>query len=118
MGGKPGDHMNPCARIVIALFGSLFLIALLSVPVTTTTSSLRTDPYSRVIIRTTHSRNTRLFLPQYLSMKADPPAGTTIRARTSQWTATIAIVFVLGIFDYLVFCRLLRRTGTSAEVQD
>ena len=103
-----------CAKFVIALFGSLFLLAFLFVPCTTTTSSLRTDPYSKVVIRTTHPRNSYVFLPQYLSMKSHPGEGRTFRARSFQWSAAMIIVVVLGLFDYAVFCRLLRRTRQPA----
>jgi len=99
-----------CAKFVIALFGGLFLLALFFVPTTTTTSSLRTDPTSKVVIRTTHPRNSHIFLPQYLSLRAHPKEGRTVRARTFQWSAFMIIIVILGIFDYAVFCRLLRRT--------
>jgi hypothetical protein len=99
-----------CAKFVIALFGSLFLLAFLFVPCTTTTSSLRTDPTSKVVIRTTHPQNSHIFLPQYLSLRAHPKEGQAVRARSFQWSAFMIIVAVLGLFDYAVFCRLLRRT--------
>ena len=98
-----------CAKFVIALFGSLFLPALLFVPCTTTTASLRTDPYSKVVIRTTHPRNSHIFLPQYLSMRSHPEEGRTVRARSFHWAVFMILVAVLGLFDYAVFCRLLRR---------
>jgi hypothetical protein len=104
-----------CTKLVVALFGSLFLTAFLFVPCTTTTSSLRTDPYSKVVIRTTHPQDSTIFLPQYLSMRSHPPEGRTVRARPFQWSASMIIVVVLGIFDYAVFCRLLRRTRRPAE---
>jgi hypothetical protein len=107
---RPG----PCTKFVIALFGGLFLLALLFVPCTTTTSSLRTDPYSKVVIRTTHPRNSYIFLPQYLSMRSHPGEGRTIRARSFQWSAFMIIIVILGLFDYAVFCRLLRRTRQPA----
>jgi hypothetical protein len=108
---RPG----PCAKFVIALFGSLFLLAFLFVPCTTTTASLRTDPYSKVVIRTTHPRNSHIFLPQYLSMRSHPKEGRTVRARSFEWSAFMIIVAVLGLFDYAVFCRLLRRTRKKPE---
>jgi len=104
-----------CARFVLALFGSLFLLAFLFVPCTTTTSSLRADPHSQVVIRTTHPRNSYLFLPQYLSMRSHPKEGRTVRTRSFQWSAFMILVAVLGLFDYAVFCRLLRRTRRPAE---
>jgi hypothetical protein len=107
---RPG----PCTKFVIALFGGLFLLALLFVPCTTTTSSLRTDPYSKVVIRTTHPRNSYVFLPQYLAMRSRPGEGRTVRARSFQWSAFMVIIVILGLFDYAVFCRLLRRTRRPA----
>jgi hypothetical protein len=103
---RPG----PCAKFVIALFGSLFLLAFLFVPCTTTTSSLRADPIFKVVIRTTHPQNSHIFLLQYLSLRAHPKEGRTVRARSFLWSAFMIIVAVLGLFDYAVFCRLLRRT--------
>jgi hypothetical protein len=98
-----------CAKFVSALFGSLFLLALFFVPCTTTTSSLRTDPNSLVVIKTTYPQNSTIFLPQYLSMKAHPREGRTVHVRSFQWSAYMALIAVMGIFDYAVFCRLLRR---------
>lgn len=105
---------RPCTKFVLGLFGYLFLMALVFVPCTTTTSSLRTDPYSQVVMRTTHPRNSYIFLPQYLSMRSHPREGRTVRARSFQWTAFMMIVAVLGLFDYAIFCRLLRRTRRPA----
>lgn len=106
--------MGSCAKFVLGLFGYLFLMAFFFIPCTTTTSSLRTDPYSRVVMRTTHPRNSYIFLPQYLSMKSHPREGRTVRARSFQWAAFMIIVAVLGVFDYAIFCRLLRRTRRPA----
>jgi len=74
-----------CTKFVIALFGGLFLLAFLFVPCTTTTFSLRTDPTSKVVIRTTHPRNSYIFLPQYLSMRSRPGEGPTVHPRSFQW---------------------------------
>ncbi len=104
-----------CTKFVIALFGSLFLLAFLFVPCTTTTSVLRTDPYTKVVIRTTHPRNSSIFLPRYLSMRSHPEEGRTVSAPSFQWSAFMIIVAVLGLFDYAVFCRLLRRRRKRSE---
>ena len=109
---------RPCTRFVLALFGSLFLIAFLFVPVTTTTSSLRTDPHSQVVIRTTHPRKSHLFLPQYLSLRAHPRGGMTVRARSVQWVGFMVIVVFLGLFDYGIFCRLILRPRRRTEDGD
>jgi len=108
---RPG----PCARIVLAAFGFFFLIALLFVPVTIRTSSLRTDANSQVVIRTTHPRAAHVFLLQYLSLRAHPREGMTVRARSFQWVAFMIVVAVLGLFDYGFFCRLLRRRRRPEE---
>jgi hypothetical protein len=100
---------------VVALFGFLFLPALLFVPCTTTTSSLRTDPCSQVVIRTTYPRNSHVFLPQYLAMRSHSKEGRTVRVRYFQWSAMMGLVVVLGLFDYAVFCRLLRRTRRPGD---
>jgi hypothetical protein len=109
---------GPCAKAVMAVFGSFFLLALLSVPVTTTTSRTRQDEGSNLVVRTTYPRETSMFLPQYLSMKAHPPAGTTVRLRPTPWVATMVIVVFLGLVDYVFFCRLLcwgRRREQDSE---
>jgi hypothetical protein len=98
-----------CDRFVLALFGSLFLLALLFVPCTVTSSSDRSDPGSHIVIRTTHPQSVHIFLATYLSMRTHPQQGRAVRARSSQWVATMVIVAVLGVFDYVVFCRFLRR---------
>lgn len=107
-----------CAKFVLGAFGSLFLMAFLFVPCTTYTSSLRTDPHSQVVIRTTHPRNSYIFLPQVLSMRADSGDGQAVRVRSFQWSAFMIIVAVLGVFDYAVFCRLLRRSRRPAGGED
>jgi hypothetical protein len=103
---------------MLALFGSMFLIAFLSVPVTITTASLRSDPKSLVVFRTTHPRKAHLFLPQYLSQRAHPREGTTVRARTPQWVGFMTIVVFLGLFDYGIFCRLILRPRRRTEDGD
>ena len=110
--------MGRCGKLVIAFFGSLFLLALLFVPCTTTTSSLRTDPYSGIVIRTTHPRHVHLFLTAYLSMRSHPRQGQGVRVRSTQWVASMAIVAILGVFDYFVFCRLLRQPRRPARQED
>jgi hypothetical protein len=106
---------GPCAKIVAGVFGTLFLIALLAVPVTTTTSRVRQDPGSNMVTRTTYPRKGTMFLPQVLSAGARRDGSGTVRVRSTQWIATMAIVFVLGWFDYGVFCRLLRRPRRPDE---
>ena len=117
--GNLSRHLpGPCAKAVLAVFGSFFLIALLAVPVTTTTSRTRQDEGSNLVVRTTYPREVSMFLPQYLSMRARPPAGTTVRLRPTPWIAMMAIVVVLGLVDYVFFCRLLcwgRRREQDAE---
>ena len=100
---------GPCAKIVWTVFGSLFLIALLSVPVTTKISRLRQDPDSNIVYKTTYPRNSRMFLPHYLSARAHAAGHGGLRVRTAQWIGTMTIIAVLGIFDDVVFCRLWRR---------
>jgi hypothetical protein len=100
---------RPCAKIVAAVFGTLFLIAFLAVPVTTTTSRVRQDPGSNMVTRTTYPRKATMFLPRVLSARARRGEDREVHVRTTQWVATMAIIAVLGLFDYGVFCRLLRR---------
>jgi len=106
---------GPCAKVVAAVFGTIFLIALLAVPVTTTTSRLRQDQGSNLVTRTTYPRKATVFLPQYLSMRARPRRGGTVELRATQWAATMGIIAVLGIFDYFVLCRVLRRRRRPEE---
>ena len=113
--GFPRSSPGPCARLFLAVFGSLFLISLLSVPVTTRTFELRQDPGSNVVFKTTYPRNTRMFLPRYLSVRARSAGDGDVRVRSAQWIGTMAIVAVLGIFDYFIFCRLLRRRRRPVE---
>ena len=56
-----------------------------------------------------------MFLPSYLSAKARTAETGDIRLRSAQWVGTLAIVAVLGVFDYFVFCRLLRRKRRIPE---
>lgn len=102
-----------CPRLVLAVFGGLFLIALLSVPVTTTESRLRQDPASRLVFRTTYPKYSRMFLPSYLAARARAGKGE-IRVRSAQWAGTMAVVAVLGLFDSFALCRILRVKKTRA----
>jgi len=106
---------GPCARIVAAVFGLLFVIALLAVPVTTTTSRLNQEKGSNIITRTSYPRKATMFLPSYLSARAHPRPGGSVDLLLAQWVATMAIVAGLGVFDYFVFCRLLRRRPRPEE---
>jgi len=99
---------DPCARILLAAFGGFFLLALLAVPVTTSTSELRQDPGSRLVFRTTYPKNSTMFLLSYLAAKSGPRSGE-VHVRSTQWLGTMAVIVALGIFDGFVFCRLLRR---------
>lgn len=103
---KPSS--GPCAKLVLAVFGSLFLISLLSVPVTTRTSALRQDPGSKVVFKTTYPRKSRMFLPRYLSAKAHASESAAPGLRSTQWFATLAIIAALGAFDYVLICLVLR----------
>jgi len=106
---------GPCAKLVGAVFGSLFLISLLSVPVTTRTSELRQDPDSKIVFKTTYPRNTTMFLPRFLSVRGRSADNGGAHVRSAQWIGTMAIVAVLGVFDYFIFCRLLRRKRRPVE---
>jgi hypothetical protein len=108
---------GPCARIVAAVFGTMLLVAFLAVPVTTTTSRTRQDQGSNIVTRTTYPRKATVFLPQYLTARARPRQGGTVELRATQWTATMGIIVVLGLFDYFVFCRVLRRARRPEEDQ-
>jgi hypothetical protein len=116
---------GPCPKAVLAVFGGLFLIALLAVPVVTMITAERRDPGSRIVFRLTFPRKSTMFLPSYLSRKDDPGESGAVRLRAAQWTGRMALVAVLGIFDYFVVCRLLLRRGgrqpddaDAADVED
>ena len=100
---------GPCAKVVVAVFGSLFLITLLSVPVTTTTSRTRQDQGSNLIVRTSFPRKATMFLPAYLTMRRGARQARGVRLRTTQWVVPMGIMLALGVFDYFIICRLLWR---------
>lgn len=100
---------GPCAKAVLAFFGSLFLIALLAVPVTTRTSQVRQDKSSNLVFRTTYPRKATMFLPSYLAARSHSKDAAAVRVRSAQWIGTMAIIVLLGVFDYVVFCRLWKR---------
>ena len=106
---------RPCAKVVGAVFGSLFLITLLSVPVTTKTSQLRQGPDSHIVFKTTYPRNSSMFLPHYLSMRVRSSDNGGVRVRSTQWIGTMSVIAFLGVFDYFVFCRLWRRRRRVLE---
>ncbi|MCK7490062.1 MAG: hypothetical protein MZU79_07450 [Anaerotruncus sp.] len=66
--------------------GPFFLIALLSVPVTTTTSRTRQDEGSNLVVRTTYPRRGHDVPAPVSLVRARPPkAGTAVRVRATQW---------------------------------
>lgn len=100
---------GPCAKLVGAVFGALFLITLLAVPVTMSVSRTRQDQGSNLIIRTSFPRKATLFLPAYLAMGREARLARGVHIRTTQWVVPMGIMLVLGVFDYFVVCRLLWR---------
>ncbi len=114
----PGIPPRPWAKAMLAVFGGLFLIALLSVPVTTRTSTFRRDPGSNVIIKTTYPRKERMFLPRYLSVRAKGPGAEAVRLRSAQWLTTLAVIAFLGIFDYIFVGRVLLRSRRAPTPLD
>jgi hypothetical protein len=118
-----GDYSRAgCTRVVAGVFGSLFAMAVLIIPCSRTISKTRPDPSGRLVYKTTVSKNTYLFLPQYLSARARTASGSDIvRLKSRQWLAAMAIVAFLGILDYLLFCRLLggnRRKRNSQKDEE
>ncbi|MCX6574199.1 MAG: hypothetical protein NTX99_09440 [Candidatus Aminicenantes bacterium] len=111
----PKPPARPCAKAVLALFGSLFLIALLAVPVTTRTAQLRQDPSSSLVFKTTFPRKATMFLPSYLAARNNSRDGAAVRVRSAQWIGTMAVIALLGVFDYAVFCRLWKRRRPVPE---
>ncbi|MBP1660583.1 MAG: hypothetical protein H6P95_1775 [Candidatus Aminicenantes bacterium] len=104
---------GPCPKIVLAVFGAAFLIALLSVPVTVRTSELRRDPGSNIIVKTTYPRKARMFLPRYLSARAHAKESGAPRLRSALWFATLAIIAALWAFDHVLICLVLRARRRS-----
>jgi hypothetical protein len=113
--GFPGPSAGPCTKFFGAVFGSLFLISILSVPVTTRTSELRQDPGSNIVFKMTYPRDSTMFLPRYLSFRARSAGSREVHVRSAQWIGTMVIIAVLGVFDYFVFCRLLRRKRRASS---
>ena len=114
----PRFSPRPCAKVFFAVFGGLFLIALLAVPVTTRTSEVRQDRDSNIVFKTTYPRRATMFLPRYLAAKADAQERAAVRLRSAQWFTTMAVVVLLGVFDGLLVCRVLRRPGRAPEGPD
>jgi hypothetical protein len=106
---RPTPPAGPCARTIAAAFGVMALIAFLAVPVVKTELRLREDPVTKMVTRTTFPRQTTMFLPRVLASNERHGPQRTVRVRTTQWLVTLAIVGFLGLLDYGLFCRLLRR---------
>jgi hypothetical protein len=107
--------MARCTKVVVGLFGGLFLMALIYVPCTTTTTTLKLDPYSRVYLRTTIPKNSYVLLPRYILQKSRAQDRDKIHARSFQWVAFMVLIAVLGTFDYVVFCRYFGRRRRQAD---
>jgi hypothetical protein len=108
-----------CTKAVAGVFGGLFVMAVLIVPCSRTISNEKPDPSGRLVYKTTISKSTYLFLPQYLSARARTEGGSEIvRLKSRQWLAVMTIVAFLGILDYLLFCRILGRSGGGGSSKE
>jgi hypothetical protein len=108
---------DPCVRITAGIFGFLFLLAVLFVPCTKTVTTVRPDPSGYYETKTTVHRSATLFLPEYLAQRSRP-GPEIIRTKSLQWTAAMAVVVILGVFDTALVCLLFRKKRRTADGGD
>jgi hypothetical protein len=104
-----------CGKRILAGFGLLLAAAILAVPyreadVVVTQEGRR----ATFATRTTTVNEGYMFLPRFLKRRGDWSSPLTraerhTALRTGLYTAEIGVVIILGIGDYLIFCRWLRR---------
>jgi hypothetical protein len=107
---------DPCVRITSGIFGFLFLLAVLFVPCTKTVTTVRPDPSGYFETKTTVHTSAYLFLPEYLARRSRSGQGPeAIRTKSLQWTAAMAVVVILGVFDTALVCLLFRKKRRTAD---
>ncbi len=110
---------DPCVRLTAGVFGFLLLLAVLFVPCTISVTRVRPDPSGTFATKTTTHRGAYLFLPEYLARKSRTgPGAETVRGKATQWTAVIAGVALLGIFDTVLVCWLFRKRRNKGDDED
>jgi hypothetical protein len=110
---------DPCVRLTAGVFGFLLLLAVLFVPCTKSVTRVRPDPSGTFVTKTTTHRGAYLFLPGYLARKSrSGPGDETVRVKTLQWTAVIAGVALLGVFDTVLVCWLFRKRRNKDDDED
>lgn len=105
--------MSHCAKNIVLIFGILFLLAVLIVPYNSSHVSFELDSRSKDILKVTKNQSGYIFLPTYLILRArmnsDDETRDFYHLNTVLFAAEIVLILFLGLLDYFLFCRFLRK---------
>ena len=108
--------MRKCTKNILKIFGSLLILAILFVPYYSTHVKIKNKfgPYSGIKEKTTSKKNGYMFVFQLLKkreVKSDyaEVSYETYSLNTKVYITEIAIIIFLAVFDYFIFCILLKK---------
>lgn len=105
--------MSHCAKNIVLIFGILFLLAVLIVPYNSSHVSFELDSRSKDILKVTKNQSGYIFLATYLILRArmnsDDETRDFYHLNTVLFAAEIVLILFLGLLDYFLFCRFLRK---------
>ncbi len=105
--------MSQCTKNIVLIFGILFFLAVLFVPYNSSHVSFELDSRSKDVLKVTQKKSGYIFLPTYLIFRAQMDSGDETRdfyhLNTVMLAAEIVLILFLGLLDYFLFCRFLRK---------
>jgi hypothetical protein len=105
--------MNACLKKIVIILGGILLAVFLIVPYTSRHVIEQRERSSVLVFRTTTKGRGYMFLPKFLKARAANGVVQDIQDRRRDYYelnqktlgAEIAAVVVIGVLDYLFFCR-------------
>ncbi len=105
--------MSHCTKNIVLIFGILFLLAVLFVPFNSSHVSFELDSRSKDVLKVTQKKSGCIFLPTYLKhrarMDSDEETRDFYHLKSALLAAEIGLILFLGLLDYFLFCRFLRK---------
>lgn len=111
--------MSHCTKNIVLIFGILLLLAVLFVPYKSSHVSFELDSRSKDILKVTKNKRGYIFLPSYLILRArmdsDDETKDFYHLNISLLAAEIILILFMGLLDYFLFCRFLRKRRKIEE---
>lgn len=106
--------MKSCTRKILLIFGILLIFALLFIPYRSTHIKYQVDPHSFASYKITSHKSGYMFVFKYLKHKPNKKSvpGTdqdSYFLNKTLFLIELIIIIVLGPFDYVLFCIVLRK---------